>query len=231
MDIDDTILDFHRAEATALHRTLTELGIAPEAETLSRYSEINRQQWELLEEGILSRDQVLLRRFEILFRELGKNCDASSARDRYEGLLRLGHWFVPGAEELLRSLYGRYDLYLVSNGTADVQHARIASSGIGAFFRAIFISEELGVDKPSPTFFQRCFALAPEIDTDRCLIIGDSLTSDIRGGMNAGIRTCWFNPGGKPGRGDITPDFTISRLSELPPLLTRLFPEKNATNF
>ena len=226
MDIDDTILDFHRAEATALHRTLTELGIAPEAETLSRYSEINRQQWELLEEGILSRDQVLLRRFEILFRELGKNCDASSARDRYEGLLRLGHWFVPGAEELLRSLYGRYDLYLVSNGTADVQHARIASAGIGPFFKAIFISEELGVDKPSPVFFRRCFALAPEIDTDRCLIVGDSLTSDIRGGMNAGIRTCWFNPAGKPGRGDITPDFTISMLSELPPLLTRLFPEK-----
>ena len=224
LDIDDTLLDFHKAEAVALSRTLSELGIELKGETLARYSDINRQQWELLEEGKLSREQVLLRRFELLFRELGADCDAAWARDRYEGLLCIGHWFVPGAEALLRSLHGRYGLYIVSNGTGAVQSARIESAGIGPYFRDIFISEDLGADKPSAEFFRRCFARAPEIDPARCLILGDSLTSDIRGGINAGIRTCWFNPLGKPGRADIVPDFTIQALPELPPLLARLYP-------
>ena len=224
LDIDDTILDFHKAEAVALTRTLRELGIEPRPETLARYSEINRQQWELLEEGILTREQVLLRRYELLFEELGVSCSAAGARDRYESYLCLGHWFIPGAEEMLEALRGDYDLYIVSNGTRPVQAARIASAGIGRYFKGIFISEELGADKPSREFFRRCFAAAPEIDPARCLIVGDSLSSDIRGGRNAGILTCWFNPAGKPGREDISPDYTIAALTELPPLLRRIFP-------
>ena len=176
LDIDDTILDFHKAEAVALTRTLRELGIEPRPETLARYSEINRQQWELLEEGILTREQVLLRRYELLFEELGVSCSAAGARDRYESYLCLGHWFIPGAEEMLEALRGDYDLYIVSNGTGVVQAGRIESAGIGRYFREIFISEDLGADKPSRAFFQRCFAAVPAIDPGRCLIVGDCFT-------------------------------------------------------
>ena len=223
LDVDDTLLDFHKAEAIALSKTLTAMGIEPKPETLRRYSEINASQWELLEEGIITRDVVLTRRFEILFEELGVARSGAETRDLYEHNLAIGHYFMPGAPELLEALYGVYDLYIVSNGTAVVQEGRIKSAGIAKYFEEIFISEEVGYDKPSREFFERCFACIPGFDPEKAIIVGDSLTSDIRGGINAGIKTCWFNPKNKAPRSDIRPDYEISELMELPGLLKELF--------
>lgn len=223
LDLDDTLLDFHRAEAEALSRALREMGVEPEPELLRRYSEINRRQWELLEEGLLTRDQVLLRRFELLFQEFGLALSAPELRDRYERNLAIGHYFIPGAEALLETLSGPCDLYIASNGTASVQDGRIASAGIAPYFKAIFVSEDLGANKPERAFFEGCFRRIPGFDPTRAIVVGDSLTSDIRGGINAGLLTCWFNPQGKPGRRDIRPDHEIRALSDLPPLLERLF--------
>ena len=223
LDVDDTLLDFHKAEAIALAKTLTTMGVDPKPETLSRYSEINARQWELLEEGVITRDVVLTRRFELLFEELGLVRSGAEARDIYEGNLAIGHYFMPGAEALLEALYGKYDLYIVSNGTAVVQEGRIKSAGIARYFEEIFISEEVGYDKPSREFFQRCFARMPGFDPAAAIIVGDSLTSDIRGGLNAGIKTCWFNPKGKEPRPDIKPDYEIPSLGALPALLERIF--------
>ena len=224
LDLDDTILDFHRAEAAALSRTLRELGLEPREEILRRYSAINRRQWELLEEGKQTREETLTRRFEILFAEYGITASGPEARDRYEDHLSVGHFFMPGAEELLEALFGRYELYIVSNGTPKVQAGRIASAGIARYFEKIFVSEELGAVKPSAEFFARSVGRIPGFDRDRALLVGDSLSSDIRGALNAGIRSCWFNPHGAPPRADIPADFEIRTLAELPPLLERLFP-------
>ena len=224
LDLDDTILDFHKAEATALSKTLRELGLEPKEEILRRYSAINRRQWELLEEGAQTREQTLTRRFEILFAEYGLDISGPLARDRYEDNLAVGHWFMPGAEELLAALYGRYELYIVSNGTPKVQAGRIASAGIAPYFEAIFVSEELGAVKPSAEFFARSVGKIPGFDPGRALLVGDSLTSDIRGARNAGIRSCWYNFRGDPPRPDIPADFEIRELGELPPLLAELFP-------
>ncbi|MBR1457670.1 MAG: YjjG family noncanonical pyrimidine nucleotidase [Oscillospiraceae bacterium] len=225
LDIDDTLLDFHKAEAIALSRALTELGVEPTERTLRRYSEINKSQWELLEDGLLTREQVLLRRFEILFAELGVNISAAGTRDLYERYLSIGHYFMPHAPELLDALYGRYPLYIVSNGSAVVQAGRIASAGIAGYFERIFISEEVGCEKPTRAFFDRCFAQIPDFDRERAIVVGDSLTSDIRGGINAGIRTCWYDPMRRAPRPDILPDYRIEDLLELPPLLARIFPD------
>ena len=224
LDLDDTILDFHRAEAAALSKTLRELGLEPREEILRRYSDINRRQWERLEEGKQTREETLIRRFEILFAEYGLHASGPEARDRYEEHLAVGHFFVPGAEELLEALYGRYELYIVSNGTPKVQAGRIASAGIARYFEKIFVSEELGAVKPSAEFFARSIGRIPGFDRNRALLVGDSLSSDIRGARNAGIRSCWFNPYGAPPRADIPADFEIRTLAELPPLLARLFP-------
>ncbi len=224
LDVDDTLLDFHKAEAAALAKTLVSLEIEPRPETLCRYSEINARQWELLEEGVIDRDTVLTRRFDLLFEELGLVRSGARARDIYEGNLAVGHYFMPGAPELLEALYGKYALYIVSNGTASVQAGRIGSAGIARYFDGIFISEEIGFDKPSRAFFEGCFARMEDFDPERALIVGDSLTSDIRGGLNAGIRTCWFNSRGRAPRPDIVPNYEIKALSELPGLLERLFP-------
>ena len=219
LDVDDTILDFHEAEAAAIRRTLESLGIDPVPETTALYSRINARQWELLEEGRLTRAQVLTRRFDLLFGELGVERSSREAQKTYERLLSQGHWFMPGAEALLETLSGRYDLYIVSNGTGTVQDGRIASAGIARYFRDIFISERIGFDKPRREFFDACFARIPDFDRSRAIIVGDSLTSDIRGGINAGILTCWYNPRGKQRREDIVPDLEISDLMQLPPLL------------
>ena len=221
-DLDDTLLDFTKAEAEALRKALTEMGAPAEDAVLARYHVINQRQWELLEEGVLTREQVLTSRFAILFGELGLDRDPRETCDRYEGHLAEGHWFIPGAPELLAELVPRYSLYLASNGAAAVQHSRLESAGITPYFKGIFISEEMGADKPKRAFFDACFAAIPNFDRQTALIVGDSLTSDIRGGLNAGIRTCWFNRQDRPSRPDIQPDYTITALSQLPALLETL---------
>ena len=140
----------------------------------------------------------------------------------YENYLSQGHFFLPGAEKLLDELFGRYDMYIVSNGSAVVQEGRLKSSGIGKYFKDIFISEILGCDKPSKAFFDICFSRIPDFDRDKAIIIGDSLTSDIRGGINAGIKTCWFNPKGLTPRKDIPADYIVTSLEQLPALILSL---------
>ena len=223
LDVDDTILDFQKAEAGAIRRAFAALGIPVTDALIARYSDINRSQWELLEEGVLTREQVLVRRFELLFGELGIEASGEEAAEHYENELCFGHWFMPGAEALLETLRGRCRLFIVSNGSAKVQEARIASAGMAPYFEQIFISEEIGADKPQRAFFDRCFAHIPALDLSRTLLVGDSLSSDIRGAKNAGVPGCWYNPRRRPPRGDVVPDFEIDALSKLPALIDRLF--------
>lgn len=222
LDIDDTILDFHGAQDIALPATFRELGIEPTDEVIRRYNEINREGWQMLERGEITRDEVVLRRFRILFAELGRSeIDPKRTWAIYEEKLSAIHTFIDGAPELLEALFGKYDLYVVSNGTASVQDRRIAESDIGKYFKKLFISERVGYDKPSHEFFDHCFASIDDFSRENTVIIGDSLTSDIQGGINAGILTCHYNPKGL--RSDkITPDYDVKSLSEIPALLERI---------
>lgn len=221
-DLDDTLLDFKASEAEALRYTLKTLGLDPTPEIIARYSVINQAQWELLEKKVLTRQQVLVRRFELLFKEYGIDCEAQKAQDMYHHRLSQGHYFLPGAQELLEEIKDQYDLYIVSNGTAAVQDGRIKSSGIAKYFKDIFISEHIGCDKPDPVFFERSFDKIPGFKKEEAVIIGDSLTSDIRGGNNVNVRTVWFNPKGLPGREGIHADYEIKALEEIPALLKTL---------
>lgn len=209
MDLDDTIFDFHKAEENALSETLRRMELPVLKTTLQRYSEINREQWQKLERGELTRPQVLLRRYEILFRELGVTRDPMTAQKHYEGLLAAEHPLLDGAVELLETLCGKYRLCAASNGTPTVQNRRLDESGLRRYFDRIFISGEIGAEKPSAAFFDACFSALPEVKRAETVIVGDSLTSDMLGGNNAGIRTIWYNPHGKnnPGICEITSEF------------------------
>ena len=222
LDADDTLLDFRRAESEAIGAALTYLGVEPTPAIAARYSAINQSQWERLERREITREQVLQNRFDILFAELGVEQDSSRTQKVYESHLRRGGFLLPGALELLETLHGRYRLYLVSNGSGEIQDSRLEIAGICRYFDGIFISQRMGADKPSPAFFERCFSAIPDFRREETIILGDSLTSDILGGKNAGIRTCWFNGRGKPAREDIIPDYTIKALEEFPALLKRL---------
>lgn len=223
LDLDNTILDFNHAERVALGRAFAELGLEMNDDIAARYHKINIRHWEMLEDGILTREQVLVQRYESLYRELGIEGDAVRTQEFYEQYLAEGHWFMPGAEELLKALHGKYRLFIASNGVQRVQDGRIASAGIAPYFEKIFISEHMGGNKPEKRFFEACFREIPGFAYERAIILGDSLTSDIRGGINAGIRTCWFNPKGKENPGPIVPDYEISRLNEFETLLERIF--------
>ena len=219
LDLDDTILDFKKAEHIALSKTLAGFGLDPTQEVLSRYSQINRAHWEALERKELTRDQVLLGRFQVLFSEFSLQVDPEKVARTYEYNLGIGHWFLPGAEEAVERLSKKYKLYLASNGTASVQKGRMTSANLYRFFDKVFVSQEIGANKPAPEYFERCFAQIPGFDKAKAIIVGDSLTSDILGGQNAGIATCWVNPDHKAGRPDIRVDYEIEALSQLEDLL------------
>lgn len=221
-DLDDTLFDFHKAEKIALTKTLVHFGIDPTEETLALYSTINAAHWKRLELGEISREEVKVGRYRELFETIGVECDPVKATAYYESMLAIGHYFMPGAPELLEELYRKYRLYIVSNGTAKVQEGRIGSSGIAKYMDGIFISQILGANKPDKQFFDICFAEIPDFSLSETVIIGDSLSSDIKGGINAGITTVWFNPKGIENDSDVKPDYTIKELSEVPGLLSQI---------
>ena len=219
IDMDDTVLDFKKAEYVAIRKTLAEAGLDPTDTVCARYSEINDGYWKRLERKEVTRRQLQVGRFADLFAELGVVADGEACADRYMENLAQGHDFMPGAEEALQALSKKYKLYLASNGNTDTQRSRIALAGIEKYFEAIFISGEVGVNKPDKGFFDHCFAKMEGFDPQKALIVGDSLSSDILGGKNAGISTCWVNPGHKVAPPELQPDYQIESLTQLEALL------------
>lgn len=222
LDLDDTILDFKMAERLAIPKTLSAFGVNVTDELLQRYHAINKTCWEMLERGELTRDEVGTRRFALIFAQEGVEGNAAACNELYLKNLAIGHYFLPGAEEAVQRLSKKYRLYIASNGTASVQEGRMTSAKLYPYFEKVFISEHLGANKPSKEFFDRSFAQIPEFDPKKAMIVGDSLTSDILGGINAGIATCWVNPGHKPGKPEIQPDYEIEGLHQLEELLETL---------
>ena len=223
LDLDDTILDFHKAEHNALAKTLLEFGIEPAQPVLDRYTQVNLLHWKMLERGEITRDELKVGRFAQLFRELGVDQDPALVTPVYERNLATGHYFLPGAEEAVKEkLFGKYKLYLASNGTAVVQKGRMTSADLYPYFEESFVSQELGHNKPSLEYFRAAFARIPGFDPKECLMVGDSLTSDILGGKRAGLRTVWVNPQHKTAPEDLKPDYEIENLADLPALLEEI---------
>lgn len=219
IDLDDTILDFHKAERVALEKTLRSLGLEPTDTVMTRYSQINKEHWERLERKEITREFLLVSRFAVLMEEFGIHVSAELCARTYENNLAVGHYFMPGARDAVEVLSKKYKLYITSNGTSKIQAGRLESASISHFFRDIFISQDIGINKPDKGYFDRCFARIPDFDSKKAMIVGDSLTSDILGGKQAGIATCWVNPKGASPRVDIIPDYEIPSLAQLEALL------------
>ena len=219
LDADDTLFDFHLSEREALAAALRSFGVEPTPQMIRRYSEINGECWKMLEKKQITRADLLVLRYERLFAEFGLMLSPSAVSDRYaEELGKQCHLFE-GAESLLRCLSQNRCVYIASNGNRQVQRERIRRAGIGPYLSGIFISQELGADKPDRAFFEACFARIPDFRPEETVMVGDSLSSDITGGKHAGIRTVWYNPGGLVPPPDMAPDAEIHRLCELPALL------------
>ena len=195
-DVDGTLLDFHASERAAIRTLFQEfdLGVCTE-EMILRYSSINDDLWKRLEREEVSKREVLIGRFETFFNELGLDPSiASDFNEQYQ--LSLGDTIVfrDDSDQIVSSLRGRVKQYAVSNGTVTAQTKKLRRSGLDKLMDGVFLSEDLGVEKPNIGFFEKVFRQLPPFDKKEILIIGDSLTSDIQGGNNAGILTCWYNP-------------------------------------
>ena len=191
-DVDGTLLDFAAAEAAAIRRLFAEHGLGDcTEEMLRRYSAINKRWWERLERGEVTRMQVLEGRFREFFTAEGLDASLAPAfNERYQVCLGDTIVYRDDSLAIVRALRGRVRQYVVSNGTVVAQEKKLRLYGLGALMDGVFLSEELGVEKPDPAFFDRVFSAIGPVDRQTVLIVGDSRTSDIRGGLNAGIRTC-----------------------------------------
>lgn len=215
-DADNTLFDFTRSEREAVAETLSDFGFIPTDSVIDDYSRINQSLWEKLERGETEKQRLRVERFELLFEKEGYDLSkAQDASDRYSERLSTKAYLIDGAREILEDLAPCAGLYIVTNGIKKIQESRFAASGLGRFIRASFISEEMGFEKPDARFFDEVERCIPGFARADALVVGDSLTSDIRGGINAGIDTCWFNPKHKPMPKNMSINYVIGSLSEL----------------
>lgn len=214
-DADGTLFNFERAEAKALEATFRDLNIPFEPDHALAYQEINRQVWLEFENGQISAGALRTVRFQRLFDKLQIDTDAQAFSDRYLQNLAMASDLLPGSEILIAGLRGRYHLALITNGLKDVQRPRLARSPIAHDFEAVAISEEMGVAKPDPRYFEAVFERIGSPAKSRVLVIGDSLTSDIQGGASFGLDTCWYNPKGADGSQKVKATYEIRRLEDL----------------
>jgi 2-haloacid dehalogenase len=218
-DADNTLFDFTACERKALEAAFLQKGYPLNEEIRSIYERINVGLWKKYEQGLMDRRTVIYSRFGLLFKELGIEDDGIEFEDIYQELLGQQHIFIPHALEVVEHLFSRYELYIVTNGVTVTQMRRLKDSGLDRYMKQIFVSEATGYQKPMKEYFDYCFERIPGFDADKALIIGDSLSSDIKGGNNAGIKTCWFNPLKLKNDTDCIVDFEIGSLTELYELL------------
>lgn len=220
-DVDGTLLDFVAAEKAAIQSLFQEFGLGRCTDgMLARYSEINREYWRKLERGEMSKQQILVKRFEDFFREEGLDVSLGEAFNAaYQ--VRLGDTivFCDDSKALVESLRGKVRQYVVSNGTVTAQTKKLRRSGFDQLMDGVFLSEELGYEKPAIEFFDQVFQEIQAPDKNRVLIVGDSLTSDMEGGFRAGIKTCWYNPEGLPCAAPEKIDYEIQNLQEIKKIL------------
>lgn len=220
-DVDGTLLDFKKSEMYGVRACLEEIGIyeCDDARML-RYEQINRSYWEALERGELTKQEVLIGRFQTFFEQEGLYCpDVEAFNDSYQH--KLGQVFFENENSvaLLAMLKGEVKQCVVTNGTVEAQRNKLKNSGLERYLDGIFISDEIGVEKPGAGFFKPVFELLQGIPKEDILIVGDSLTSDMRGGNNVGIRCCWYNPKGQKNKTDVKLDWEIRHLWEIEKVL------------
>ena len=216
-DVDGTLLDFIAAEKAAIKTLFGEFNLGQcSDEMIKRYSEINKTYWQRLERGEITKQEVLVGRFKEFFKSEGIDI---SVVEEFNSLyqLRLGDTIVyhDDSLEIIKSLQGRVRQYVVSNGTVEAQSKKLRLSGLGELVDGIFLSEHIGVEKPNIEFFDKVLEEIKPADRSSILIVGDSLTSDIQGGYNAGIVTCWYNPLGDKAPDKYRIDYEISDLHQI----------------
>lgn len=214
-DADGTLLDFSRSECEALRAALASFGIDADDGVVAGYSAINDGLWKLLERKEITKSCLRVRRFAMLAEKFGYNYDAVCVADKYADELATKAYILGDALEVCTRLARDCRLYLITNGFVKIQRGRFVNTPLYPLFSGMFISDEIGCDKPAPHYFEVVRSSVPDFNAEKTLVIGDSLTSDIKGGLDAGLDVCWFNPSHKATPDNIDINYIIDDLSEL----------------
>lgn len=218
-DADNTLLDFKRSEHEAILDTIKAMGFSPSEEMAAVYSRINDANWKKLERGEITKSELRTARFQEFCDYYGFTADTERFADTYVAALSRKSYLMKGALDVCRALAPYCRLYIVTNGMKVVQEGRFNPSPLYPLFSDVFVSEEIGAEKPNPKFFEVVATRIPQFKKEETLVVGDSLSSDMAGGVRAGIDTCWFNPCGVKAPVEMKITYTIERLEDLLPLI------------
>lgn len=216
-DLDQTLLNFDLAMGHALRVVFARYGLEMNEKIAARYEAINRGCWLRLESGELTKEQVTVGRFQTLFDELGiAHVAPEKINEDYQQELGSVFFYMDGAKELVTLLKEKgYRQYVVTNGVNATQANKMKASGLDRIMDGVFVSEVIGYPKPMKEYFDACFAALPDVSREECILVGDSLTSDMRGAENVGIAACWFNPENREKDVDVRTDYEIRHLEDL----------------
>lgn len=216
-DLDQTLLNFDLSMDHAIRAAFKRFGLAINDAIVAQYDAINRSYWNRLELGEITKDEVKIGRFRTLFQELGiYHISPEEIAVIFQEELGSVFFYMDGARELVTNLRDMgYRQYVVTNGVNSTQASKMRLSGLDQIIDGVFVSELMGYPKPMKEYFDACFAALPGVKREECILVGDSLTSDMRGANNAGITACWFNPEGRDKDIDVKTDYEIHRLDEL----------------
>ena len=210
-DADDTLLDFKLAEKTAIKQVLEFHGLPSDNTVISKYSEINKNCWKMLERREITKDYLKILRFRELCEFFSFDIDPQELATSYHYRLSEQSFVIEGAIDVCKRISEKCDIYIVTNGIKMIQTKRMQNSGLLPYVKKSFISEDIGFEKPDIRYFEAVAESIPNFSKERCLVIGDSLSSDIAGGRNFGLDTCWYNPKGAFGEGMT---YTVKELPE-----------------
>jgi len=226
IDADDTLLDFDVSETKAITQTLKDYDILSYNGIIESYKRNNLKAWKLFEKGGITRDDISTMRFKWVFSEFNiQGIDLNKINTTYWNYLAKQAYVIDGAEDFLKHVYGKHNLYVVTNGTAFIQDSRFALSGLDKYFKSRYISENLNTRKPEKAFFDYIEKDIKGLNKETSYVIGDSLSSDIQLGINAGVKTIWFNREEKQNNKDIEPTYEVRDFYELSNLIDRLSEE------
>lgn len=216
-DLDQTILDFKKSQDYALRYSFGKLGLEINNDIVSLYNDINDSYWKRMERGEIGKEEIHKGRFKTLFEQLGiTGITAEEIEEIYQTALGSVFFFQDEADKLIMQLKDKgFKQYIITNGFNKTQANKVHISGLNKMVDGVFVSEIIGCPKPQKEYFDACLAKMDGVCADECIIVGDSLTSDMQGGINAGIATCWYNPDEYPNSLGLPIDYEIRNLREL----------------
>ena len=218
-DADGTLLDFKRAEYEAAKEMMKSFDIIADDAMISKYSDINDSLWKMLERGEIEKKVLLYKRFELFCEHYGFERDGKKMAEAYTQALSTKSYIFDGVDKLCDALYGKVKMYIVTNGLEFTQKGRFKTCAITKYFDDIFISGAIGYEKPDIKYFNRVQEIT-SFDKEKTLIVGDSLSSDIQGGINYGIDTCWYNPDKKSAPANMYITYVANTFDEVYNIIT-----------